>query len=144
MKTLKFIIDIKASPQKVWFFLWEPENYKSWISPFGEGSHYKADSFEKDSKIHFLTPEGEGVHCKIAALNQPNLVVFEYVSAIASFKEIPFASNQNWTGFKESYSLLKTKSGTTLTILIDTDSIHLDYMNSTIPKALQLLKQLAE
>tara|TARA_R110002072_G_scaffold293232_3_gene462436 strand:- start:7213 stop:7647 length:435 start_codon:yes stop_codon:yes gene_type:complete len=144
MKTLEFTIIIKASLQKVWHCMWEPESYKLWISPFGEGSHYKTTHFVKGAKIHFLTPQGEGVHCKLAEVDEPHLVVLEYLSAIKDFKETPFAADHNWTGARESYALHNTELGTRVTAKVDTDPIHIDFMNSTFPKALYLLKQLAE
>ncbi len=124
--------------------MWEPENYKLWISPFGEGSHYKTDQFSKGAKIHFLTPQGEGMNCNILEIEKHKKVVFEYMSAIKSFKEIPFDPEYDWTGARESYSLQKIQNGIKLTIQIDTDPIHIDFMNSTFPKAMQLLKQLSE
>jgi uncharacterized protein YndB with AHSA1/START domain len=144
MKTLEYTVNINATPQKVWQYLWEPENYKTWISPFGEGSHYKTARFTKGSKIHFLTPQGEGVYCNLAEVDEPNQVALEYLGAIKDFKETSFAADHDWTGARESYTLHKTAHGTKLTVKIDTDPIHIDYMNTAFPKALQLLKQLAE
>jgi hypothetical protein len=77
-------------------------------------------------------------------VDEPHLVVLEYLSAIKDFKETPFAPDYNWTGARESYALHTTEQGTKVTVQIDTDPIHIDFMNSSFPKALQLLKQLAE
>lgn len=46
MKTLHFSIDIHAPKEKIWKKMLDPESYKTWASPFMEGSYYEG-SWEK-------------------------------------------------------------------------------------------------
>lgn len=43
MKTLNFLIKIKASKEKVWNVLWDDETYRKWTSTFSEGLILKED-----------------------------------------------------------------------------------------------------
>lgn len=52
---MKFNINIKASPKKVWQVLFSDDTYRQWTRPFFEGSYAKGSW--KDSHIHFLGPQ---------------------------------------------------------------------------------------
>ena len=59
MQKITFSIDIKAPKEKVWYSLWDEENYENWTSAFSEGSHAISD-WNEGSKIYFLGSGGGG------------------------------------------------------------------------------------
>ena len=61
MTTLEFKIEINAPKEKVWGVLWNEETYKQWTSIFCEGSYAESD-WKEGSKIHFLSPNGDGMN----------------------------------------------------------------------------------
>ena len=51
---------------------------------------------------------------------------------------------EKWAGGLENYSFNEQDGQTTVTVETDVDGDYLDYFNSTWPRALQKLKELAE
>ena len=146
MKTLYFSIDINAEPEKVWKNLWESESYKKWSSVFCQGSYFEIDEFKIGNKIHFLTPEGEGMYSVIEDLIENKYLAFKHLGAIKNFKELPLddPSTTEWSNAIESYVLIAQDGGTHLKINAQTADEYIDFMNETFPKALKVLKQLVE
>jgi hypothetical protein len=145
METLVFKININASPETVWQYLWQLENYKIWTNPFCEGSYYKTDSFTEGSKIHLLTPSGEGMYSILDRIDENHFMAFKHLGDIKNFEEIPLANeSKNWSGAMETYTLNKIDSGTELTVNVDTIEKYIDFMNTTFPLALNELKRISE
>ena len=59
MTTLTFKIEIKAPKEKVWYSLWDEENYQNWTSAFCKGS-YAISDWNEGSKIYFMAPNEIG------------------------------------------------------------------------------------
>ena len=59
MKNISFSIDIKAPKDKVWYSLWDDENYQNWTSAFCEGS-YTISDWNEGSKIYFMGSNTDG------------------------------------------------------------------------------------
>jgi hypothetical protein len=145
MKTLVFKIIINASPEKAWQSLWQLENYKIWTNPFCEGSYYKTDSFTEGSKIHLLTPSGDGMYSVLDRVDENHFMAFKHLGEIKNFEEIPMtAETESWSGAMETYTLNKTDSGTELIVNVDTLEKYIDFMNTTFPLALNELKRISE
>jgi hypothetical protein len=145
MKTLVFKININASPEKVWQSLWQLENYKIWTNPFCEGSYYKTDSFTEGSKIHLLTPSGEGMYSVLDRVDENHFMAFKHLGDIKNFEETPMTpETESWSGAMETYTLNKTDSGTELIVNVDTLEKYIDFMNTTFPLALNELKRISE
>jgi uncharacterized protein YndB with AHSA1/START domain len=145
METLVYKIDISATPEKVWQSLWQLENYKIWTNPFCEGSYYKTDSFTEGSKIHLLTPSGEGMYSIIDRIEENHFLAFKHLGDIKNFEETPMTNEtESWSGAMETYTLNKTDSGTELIVNVDTLEKYIDFMNTTFPLALNELKRISE
>ncbi len=145
METLNFTIHINATPEKVWNCLWEIENYKIWTSPFCIGSYYKTDRFVEGSKIHLLTPSGEGMFSIIETLKENTFLAFQHLGDIKNFEEMPISGeSETWTGAMETYALNETENGTELTVNVDTLESYVDFMKKTFPLALNELKRISE
>ncbi len=145
MKTLIFEIRIEALPEKVWQSLWKPENYKAWTRIFSEGSYYKTDSFTEGSRIHLLTPAGEGMYSLIDKLEENRYLAFRHLGWISNFEEQPIdQAAEAWTNAMETYQLTESDGGTELIVRVDTVEEYVDHMNRKFPMALEELKRLAE
>ncbi len=139
MDTLIFNVEINAPREKVWRILWDDNTYRQWVSAFSEGSYAESD-WEEGSKIRFLGPGGDGMHSVIDTLLLHEQMRFMHIGEIKNGLE----SEGDWKGAMESYYLTDRNEGTEVRVEIDVVGEHIDYFSEAFPKALQLLKQIAE
>jgi uncharacterized protein YndB with AHSA1/START domain len=145
MKKIHFSIDIKAPKEKVWYSLWDEENYENWTSAFCEGSFTISD-WNEGSKIHFLGPGGSGgMNSKISIKKPFDIMSFNHMSEIKDFKELPITKEaESWSGSEERYDLTENNGITTVKVTVDIVEKFADFFNDAFPKALQKLKEIAE
>jgi uncharacterized protein YndB with AHSA1/START domain len=144
MNKLTFSIDIKAPKEKVWNSLWDDENYQKWTTPFCEGS-YTISDWNEGSKIFFLGPGGSGMNSKIDVKKPFDTMSFKHYGEVKDFKELPETEiTKAWAGSEERYDLTEKNGITTVTASVDIVESHADFFNSAFPKALQIVKELAE
>ncbi|UUW10798.1 SRPBCC domain-containing protein [Flavobacterium plurextorum] len=126
METLEFTIKIKAPAEKVWDVLWNEETYKKWTSVFCEGSHTISNWNEGD-KIHFMSPNGEGMYSIIETKTQNEYMAFKHLGEIKNFEEQPLdEETKKWTGAMETYRLIPEEEFTTLITQVDVVEKYLD------------------
>jgi hypothetical protein len=144
MEKLHFTININASKEKVWDCLWQDENYRKWTSAFFEGS-YAVSDWKEGSKILFLSPSGEGMYSTIEKLAPYQLMTFKHNGVVKEGKEQPLdEETKKWTGAIETYTLKESNNQTELTVDVDITEDHEDYFQKAFPKALGIVKELAE
>ena len=144
MKKLTYSVAINATQEKVWYSLWDEENYQEWTSAFCEGSSIVSD-WNEGSKIYFLTPSGDGMSSKIVIKKPFETMVFHHVGDMKNFEEQPVtAETQAWSGAEERYDLSESNGVTTVKATVDVDEKYLDYYNDVFPKAFEILKKIAE
>lgn len=144
METLEFKIRIKASPEKIWNVLWNDETYKKWTSVFCEGSYTISDWNEGD-KIHFMSPNGEGMYSIIDKKTPNEYMAFKHIGEIKDFKEQPLdEETKKWSGAMETYRLIPDEEFTDLIASNDSNEKYVDYFKDIFPKGLEVVKQLAE
>lgn len=145
MKKLKFAVLIHTAPERVWERMWDPEKYKIWSNPFFEGSYYRTEGFKEGNKIHFLTPKGDGLCSIFTSIVENKHLAIKHMGEIKNFEEMPIADeSKSWAGGMETYTLLPAKMGTELVVTTDTLEEYIDFMNTTFPQALSILKQISE
>ena len=87
MQKKEYKIKINATPQKVWFALWDDNHYRNWTSVFCEGSYALTDNWKEGSTVHFLTTEGKGMY-SIVSENKPLVKMeFTHIGNINNFKK---------------------------------------------------------
>lgn len=144
MKRLTFSIAIHAPKEKVWYSLWDEENYQDWTSAFCEGSFVISD-WNEGSKIYFLSSSGDGMNSKIVLKRPFETMVFQHVGEIANYEEQPITNEtQSWSGSEERYDLSENNGVTTVKVSVDVVEKYTDYFNDAFPKALERVKNLAE
>ena len=144
MKKLEFTISINAPKEKVWYSLWDDENYENWTKAFCDGS-YAISSWEEGSKIHFLSPSGGGMYSKISENKPFESMVFAHIGNIDNLKELPLdEETKQWTGCEERYTLTEENVVTTLTVSVDSLEQYVGFFEGSFPKALENIKAIAE
>lgn len=140
MKRLEFSVEIKASREKVWNILWNDESYRVWTASFIPGSYYEGELIQGNN-IRFLSPGQHGLFAvveKVIPLQSMHFMhfglVLDGVSQDKTFQDDSI----------EYYDLLEIESGTKLTVKINTEDEYITYFSNSFPKALNVVKQLAE
>ncbi|MDE5491131.1 ATPase [Elizabethkingia meningoseptica] len=139
MENLSYQIEISAAPEKVWSALWNDVTYRQWTSVFTEGSFYEG-TLEEGSIVKFFDPHNDGMYSRVEVNNPNKEIKFLHIGEIHSGVEKP----QNWGEATESYILEKTENGTLLKGEIQTPSEFKGFFEDKFPKALKIVKSLAE
>jgi hypothetical protein len=144
METLEFTINIKATKEKVWSVLWTDETYRKWTAAFCEGSYAVSDWNEGD-KIHFMSPNGEGMNSIIETKVLNEYMAFKHIGEIKDFKELPIdEETKKWSGAMETYRLTPDDEFTNLVAQVDVVEKYIDYFKEAFPNGLEVVKQLSE
>ena len=151
MKKLQFKEDINASPEKVYDImlgLSNVETYNQWTSEFNPTS-INEGNWEKGAKIYFLGTDENGKRggmvSEIADIVPQRFVSIRHFGILDDDNEITDGPMvEKWRGGLENYTFRENNDGTSVIVDIDVTDDHLDYFNSTWPRALNRLKDLAE
>lgn len=144
MEKQQFKITIDAPREKVWDVLWNDSSYPEWTSVFSEGSRAETD-WKKGSKVLFLSGTGEGMVSRIEE-NIPNeFMSFKHLGTVKDgVEDIDSEKAKEWSGSLENYTLKTVNGKTELTVDMDITDEYKDYFLTTLPKALEKVKELAE
>lgn len=144
MKQQTFTIEIKAPKEKVWNAIWTDENYRKWTSAFCEGSYAKS-SWKQGERVHFLTPNGDGMYSELTTLVPNEKMHFTHIGNLKNFEEQPLdEETKAWAGAKENYTLTEQDENTIITVEMDIAEQYWDYFNETFGKGLATIKEIAE
>ncbi|SFB76174.1 Activator of Hsp90 ATPase homolog 1-like protein [Flagellimonas taeanensis] len=151
MKKLQFKKDINASAERVYntmLGLDHIETYEQWTSEFNPTSTYEG-SWEKGSKIYFVGTDENGkkggMVSEIADNVPSQFVSIHHYGILDGDQEITEGPEvEKWAGSLENYSFREHNGVTTVAVEIDVTEDYLEYFNTTWPKALDKLKELAE
>ena len=144
MQTLQFTTEINAPASKVWNVLWDDAKYRKWTTAFCEGS-YAISTWEEGDSIHFLDPNGNGMYSVIDKKIENQLMSFKHIGNLKNFQEMPLDEETKlWSNSKEIYELKEENNKTTLTVNIDTLENYVGFFNESMPKAIELIKNLSE
>ena len=144
METKTFSISINAPKEKVWEVLWNDESYRQWTAVFSEGS-YAVSDWQPGSKIHFLTPDGNGMYSTIERMVPNEVMSFRHGGEIINgVEQPPNEKTKSWEGATENYTLQDAGGQTLLSASMDLQEAAMPYFASAFPKALQKVKEIAE
>lgn len=146
--SMHFGITIKASVERVYKTMLEPETYSEWTSVFNPSSHF-IGSWEKGSKILFLGTDSNGIRGGMVSRIRENIphkfVSIEHLGIVEDEKEIYSGQKvEGWAGALENYTFINNEGSTQLEIDLDVDSDYETYFTETWPKALTRLKSICE
>jgi hypothetical protein len=142
MKRLRFSIEIDAPRDHVWHTLWDDGSFRDWANLIDEGT-YMVGELDEGSQVQWISASsGYGVTSMVEKLISNECVVFRH---LADTKEDGLLERENeWTGGREIYSLQANKTGTTLTVELDTPPDQEETFEEILPNALARVKALAE
>lgn len=147
MKKLNYQIDIQAPKGMVFEKMIGKDTFKLWTAEFNPTSDFEG-SWNKGDKILF-TGEHEGKKGGMVAEiaeNIPNQYIsIRHLGVLDGEKEIMSGPEvEGWAGALENYSFEENNGITTVKVDVDTNEDHIDYFDSTWPKALNKLKEISE
>lgn len=149
MQKLKFSIEINAPKEKVWNTMLDDKTYRMWTTPFNEGSYYKGD-WSKGSKIIFLGPDQEtgkegGMVSRIAENKLYEFISIEHLGIIKDGVEDTTSEDvKKWTPAFENYTFQEKNGTTEVLVEMDINDEYKEMFEGMWPKALQVLKEIAE
>ena len=148
MQKVQFSIDINAPKEKVWDAMLGDATYREWTSEFHPGSYYEG-SWEEGADIRFIGPEADGsksgMISRIKESRPYEFVSIEHLGMIDHGVDITEGPKvDEWVGMHENYTFTETDGVTTVTVDMDVTPEFKDYMETTWPKALNKLKEIAE
>lgn len=144
MKKAYFSATINAPKEKVWRVLLEDATYRQWTSAFQEGSYAETD-WKEGSKARFLTPAGDGMVSRIVTHRPQEFLSIQHLGTVKNgVEDINGDEAKAWGGAMENYTLRETGGISTLTIEMDVSDAYRQYFEETWPKALSILKKIAE
>ncbi len=142
MKQMQFTVDIKAPREKVWNILWQDETFRQWASVIDPGT-YMVGVLKEGNEVQFISAEnGYGVTSTVEKLTPGEFLLLKH-SADTQDRGTRVREKE-WTGGEERYGLAEKGGTTTLTAAFDVPKGMEAYFKDAYPKALELVKELAE
>jgi uncharacterized protein YndB with AHSA1/START domain len=148
MHKLYFSIVINASKEKVWNTMLDRDTYRLWTDVFAPGSDY-VGNWSKGSMMLF-GPEGTGAVSGMVSRIKENrpyeYISIEHIGMVQNGKEETSSeAMKGWAGALENYTFKEMGDRTEVLVDVDTANEESEEMfQTTWPRALQKLKQLAE
>jgi uncharacterized protein YndB with AHSA1/START domain len=149
MQKIHFSIQINAPREKVWDIMLGETTYPKWAKAFTEGSYFKG-SWEKGSKMLFLgpSPDGSGEGGVVSRIedNRPHeFISIEHLGYTKDGIEDTTSDEvKKWTPAFENYTFIDKDGGTEVLVDMDASDEYKAMFEEMWPKALVLLKELAE
>lgn len=151
MQKIHFTKQINAPREKVWNTMLDDATYRQWTAPFSAGSYYEGD-WNEGSIIKFLgcDDKGEaiagGMYSRIKENRLHEFVSIEHLGFITSDGAIDTTSDEvkKWTPAFENYTFKDVDGGTEVFVELDTADEMKEGFEKMWPKALDMLKELAE
>ena len=138
-----FSILINASKEKIWDILLGADTYTQWTTPFAPGSTVVTD-WKKGSKALFTDGNGMGMVSEIAEHIPNEFLSIKHKGMIKDgVEDVESEQATQWAGF-ENYTLKSNGDQTEWLIEVDAPEEHLDYFTKIWPKAMAIVKELAE
>ena len=148
MEHLHYPIQINAPQQKVWDTMLGEDTYKEWSSVFNPdptAETYMEGSWDEGSDIKFLGKEKDGTVSgmigKVQESRPGEFISVKYSSEIMRGEENVYSPDELYF---ENYTFNEKDGGTELLVDIDVKDEYKDMFDGMWPKALEVLKQLAE
>ena len=145
MERKQFRISINAPKEKVWQTLWGKDTYPGWTAAFAEGSTVQTDDWKKDSKVLFVDGKGNGMVSTVAENIPYRYMSFKHLGEIKNgVEDTTSAGVTQWAGATENYTLEEEGDYTKVVVDMDIAEEFYEMFSQMWPKALNILKELAE
>ena len=142
MDELQFSIVIHAAKVRVWDTLWQDATFRQWAGLIDPGTYMKG-VLEEGNEVQFISAEnGYGVTSLIEKLTPNEFLLLRHSADTQESGKRE--RDKEWTGGSETYSLAEKNNSTILCVTFDVPSEMEEYFKENYPKALSLIKELAE
>jgi hypothetical protein len=102
-------------------------------------------NWNEGDAVHFLDPNGNGMYSVIDKKVENQLMSFRHIGNIMKLEEMPLDEETKlWSDSKETYELKEENNQTKLIVTIDTLDNYVGFFNESMPKAIDLIKDLSE
>lgn len=148
MEKLTFTIHINASPEKVSNVMLTDATYREWTKVFNATSSFEGD-WSKGSKMRFVgfdeNGKAGGMVSMIAEHIPHEFVSIQHIGFIKDgVEDTTSDAVKQWAGAHENYTFKAIDGGTDVLVEMDSIGDYKDYFTETWPKALAVLKEIAE
>lgn len=150
MEKLTYTIFINARQENVWHAMLDDVTYRQWTKPFNEGSRYQGE-WKTGAEMRFIGidengKEVGGMYSVIKEVRPYEYVSIQHLGMISETGEIDTTSDavKKWTPAFENYAFTPKDGGTEVFVEIDVAEEWKDMFNDAWPRALQVLKEIAE
>lgn len=148
MKKLHFEILIDAPAEKVWDAVVDDAKYREWTTAFSPGSFFEG-GWNKGDTIRFLAIDdnGEkgGMLSEIAESKKYTFISIRHRGFIQNGVEDTTSEEiKKWMPAYENYTFTETDGSTLFKVDVDTTEEYSAMFSDTWPKALEILKTVAE
>ena len=147
---LTFAITINAPRERVWDTMLQDATYREWAALFNpNGSSWYEGDWRPGSKILFLG-DGEngqvaGMVSRIKEVRPHEFVSIEHLGVVQDGREDTTSDTaKQFAPALENYTFVDRNGATEVLVDMDTVEEHRQMFESSWPKALQKLKELAE
>lgn len=147
---INFAITINAPKERVWDTMLQDATYREWTALFNpNGSSWYEGDWTQGSKILFLG-DGEngqvgGMVSRIKEVRPQEFVSIEHLGVVQDGKEDTTSDTaKQFAPAFENYTFVDKHGATEVLVDMDTVEEHRQMFESSWPKALQKLKELAE
>jgi len=145
MIQLSYTVTIGAMPPTVWRAITDPAHFPDWARAFAEGSEVSG-SWEEGGELRFTSADGSGTRARIDLLQPPARIETTHLAIIQpdGVEDTESEAAQDWISTREIYTLEPVKDGTSLVVTVKTTGAYLGMFDGAWPKALALLREVAE
>lgn len=142
MKEMQFSVAIEANKVVVWDTLWRDETFRQWASVI-DPETYMVGELKQGSEVQFISADGGyGVTSMVETLIDNEYLVLRHSADTQD--EGSRGREKEWTGGTEVYSLTEKDGVTTVSVTFDVPINMTAYFTLNYPKALGVVKELAE
>jgi uncharacterized protein YndB with AHSA1/START domain len=149
-QTISFAITINAPTERVWSTMLQDATYREWAALFNpKGSSWYEGTWTQGSKILFLG-DGEngqvgGMVSRIKEVRPHEFVSIEHLGVVQDGKEDTTSEMaKQFAPALENYTFVGKNGATEVRVDMDIVEEYREMFESSWPKALQKLKELAE
>jgi uncharacterized protein YndB with AHSA1/START domain len=148
MEKLQFTINIQAPTAKVWDIMLGDETYRIWTEAFSRGSHFAGD-WKQGSKIQFLGPDETGkIRGMVSRIKENRLHEFISIEHLGfvedGIEDTSSEAAKSWAGALENYTFKNLGTSTLLTVETETIQEFKGMFETSWPKSLEIIKDMAE
>ena len=139
---MQFSVAIEANKLVVWDTLWRDETFRQWASVI-DPETYMVGKLKQGSEVQFISADGGyGVTSMVETLIDNEYLVLRHSADTQD--EGSRGREKEWTGGTEVYSLTEKDGVTTVSVAFDVPINMTAYFTLNYPKALGVVKELAE